>query len=92
MGAENAFEHVRPFGNTGLLDHTRRALERVRQSQQAHHTLGRKVAFLQLQYSLCQAIKKLPRLDSEILVRVLSHGARCWLAAESRASARARAW
>ena len=54
--------------------------------------LGRMGAFLQLQDSLCQAIKKLPRLDSEILVGVLCHSAKCSPLAESAASGRVTAW
>ena len=94
MGRQNAFDRVCPFGDPGLLDHTSGTLERVRESQQASHALGRGRGgvLLKVQDPLCQPIKQLPRLDSEILVRVLCHSARCSPAVESAASGRVTGW
>ena len=94
MGRQNALDRVGPLGDAGLLDHTRSPLERMRQSQQANHVLGRGCgeAFFKLQDSLRQPIKKLPRLDAEIQIGVLGHSARCSPAAESAAAGRVTAW
>src|ERR1035437_7720035 len=92
MGRQNAFDRVRQLGDSRLPDHTGGAFERVRQAQQAGHDLGRGGALLKLQDSLRQPIEKLPRLDTEILVRVLCHSATRSPGAEPAASGPGKPW
>src|ERR1017187_7694273 len=92
MGRQNAFDRVRQLGDPRLLDHTGGAFERVRQAQQATHDLGRGGVLLELRDSLGQPSEELPRLDTEILVRVLRHSATRSPGAEPAASGPVKGW
>ena len=56
-----------------LLDHPRRALERVREAQQPATRSGAAGALLELEHALAELLEQLARLDAEVAVGILGH-------------------
>ena len=72
---------------SALLDDARRALERVREAQQARHQLRAGVALLELEHALAELVEQLARLDPEVLVGILRHRLQAARCAPARAAA-----
>src|ERR1019366_4253330 len=92
MGRQNAFDRVRQLSDPRQLDHTSGAFEGGRRAQKASDDVGRGSALLELEDPLAQPIEELPRLDTEILVRVLRHSARRSPGVEPAASGPVKGW
>ena len=79
---ERVLRRVRPVADGLLLDHARRALQRVGEPQQARDHRPVRGGPLELEEPAREPVEQLARLDAEVLVAVLGH----------RAQAASRVW